>query len=401
MDAGYVSLRRLGLDRWEIRGHKYVGQARSSDVELQIVEKQPGSLLSLIKAATGAELRIEAVDSPEGVFDVVSKRLMGVFADAAGRYIAERRVPRYAYRDAASPALSGSLDMASTIRLHATGRRTLFAYKQGFVVRDEPLDRLVLAGLCELDRAGPVLGLDAQTLYDARWFAGALEAVRDERFISTPTPDFLAIADALEQDQTTSDEDVDLARLAAVALLHQGFDPGQTGAGAVPRAWFVDLERLFEQAVRRTLGELLEDDDVDRGEQYERRMFSGLDTSRTNPDVVVHRDGRTRFVGDVKYKNLGEGAPGGGDASDEQTGKASRSDLYQLLVHTASLQAERAFLVYPGEYYACQHLGRSATGSETWTVQVRVLRLENDLRRFAAEVGLSSPLPATPRQPLA
>ena len=103
------------------------------------------------------------------------------------------------------------LDLPRTIRLHASGRREQFAYLQGTVVRDEPLDRLVLAGLWEVDRAAQALSLPERTVYDARWLSGALDEVRDERFVATTRREFLAITDALQSDPRTND-DLDLAR---------------------------------------------------------------------------------------------------------------------------------------------------------------------------------------------
>lgn len=393
-DAGYVSYRRAGSDRFEIVGHKYVGRARVGDVEVQVREKVPGTLVSLIGAATGAELRVEVAEAPATEFDLVSRHLMAQFTKAAGRYIADRRKPRYQYRQAAGPMLAGSLDMPATMHLHATGRLGLFAYRQGTVVRDEPLDRLVLAGLDELDRAAGALKLDPSTLYDARWLAGALDEVRDDAFLSSPTAGFLALADDIERDVSALPADIDLARLASVALLHRGFEPDLPGHGEVPRAWFLDLETLFEQAVRETLRELLSSWEVDRGESFERRMFTGGgDASRTNPDLVVHRKGTVRVAGDVKYKSLavalGE-APDDEEPPARRTKKEGRPDLYQVLVHAASLGTDRAFLVYAGDdSYGCRYLGRAATGCHTWTTQVRPTHLAEDLGRFLSETGLA------------
>ena len=131
----------------------------------------------------------------------------------------------------------------------------------------------------------------------------------------------------------------------------------------MPRACFVDLESLFERAVRRMLGRVLPDDEVDRGEPFDRWMFTGgLDASRTHPDLVVHRDGVPRMAGDVKYKNLRVGL---GERSDDEESdadvrrrKEGRQDLYQVLVHAASLGVDRAFLIYVSDdKYESRYLG--------------------------------------------
>lgn len=391
-ERGYVSLRTTSRGGHLI-GQKYVGRAVAGDVEVQVVAKAADTLAALVSAATGAEVRIEQADSPATAFDVVSRALIGEFVTAAGRYIASRRTPRYAYSDTHGPTLGGTLDMARTIELHAQGFPETFAFTEGRVVRDEPIDRLVLAGLDEVDRAGPALGLGDATLYGARWLAGALHEVRDERYLLTGRDDHLAVSDVIERDRTSGLDDVDLARLAAVTLLHQGFGPTAARIGGqVPRAWFLDLETLFEQAVRETLRAVLETAEVDRGETFDRRLFfGGSDASRTHPDLVAHQDGAVLAVGDVKYKTLRAGLAGVDDDTevDRRDKKAGRPDLYQVLVHAAAAGIDRAFLVYVGDdAYQCRYLGRSATGCRTWTAQVRPLYLRDDLTTLAATVGL-------------
>jgi hypothetical protein len=386
-DAGYVSGRRAGSGRFEIAAHAHVGRARIGKVELTIGEKVPGTLSALIGAATGSELRIERAESPVSEFDLVSRHLMAEFVDASGHYIARRRRPRNRYRKATGPTLGGSLDMAATMRLHANGRLGLFAYERCEVVRDEPLDRLVLAGLDELDRSGRVLALDPAVVHDARWLAGALEEVRNPHFLHMQCEEFLQLGEDIAADPAVMSEDADLARLATVALLHHGFGPeGPVTGERVPRAWFLNLETLFERAVRDTLREMLSPRAVDRGEAFPRRMFNGgVDTSRTHPDLVVHDANTVEAVGDVKYKS--PSSPGAGGESGEA--RYNRGDLYQLLVHTSSLECGRAFLVYASEEtYACRYLGRAATGCRTWAGQVRPTHLREDLGRLLDEVGV-------------
>jgi hypothetical protein len=387
-EAGYFSCRRTGADRYEAVGHKYVGRAQSGSLEVRVQEKVPGTLLALIGAATGRELRIEAADSPATDFDAISRHLMSQFTMAASAYVASRRKPRYEYRDVEGPVLSGSLDLARTTRLHARGKLGVFAYRQGAVVRDEPLDRLVLAGLDALDSSADALKLDVDTLYQARWLAGALEEVRDERFLITTTREFQDSGQEIEMKPGQLEADVDLARLAEVALLHRGFEPELSSGGTVPRAWFIDLETLFERAVRATLLALLAPLYIDRGETYQRRLFTGgVDGSRTHPDIVVHDGQRVGAVGDVKYKSLAAGAEEG----KARQRKEGRPDIYQVVVHAASLDCAKAFLVYAGEnVYASRFLGRSATGCLTWAAQVRPTHLAQDLAALVENAGLVS-----------
>lgn len=394
VDAGYLSVRRAGPDLYDLVGHKYVGRALVDGLEIRIDEKIPGTLASLAAVATGSELRIAVEGAPATDFDLFSRHLMRQFTSAAARYLAARQKPRYEYQSKQGPVMSGALDLPRTMRLHATGRLGHFAFNQGYVVRDEPLDRLVLAALESLDRAAEALRLDADTVYEARWLSGSLAEIRDQRFLSTTGEAFLAIADAVERASDQRPEDVDLARLAVVALLHRGCEPDRDAVGQVPRAWFVDLETLFEAAVRSSLRRLLGKAAVDRGEGFPRRIFTGgSDASRAYPDLVVHWGDVVLAVGDVKYKALAAGL-GHEDESGEQVPgvtriKEGRPDLYQVLVHGASLEASKAFLVYAGDSYECVFPGIAATGAAMWTAQVRPSQLDADLAAVAKALALT------------
>lgn len=80
-------------------------------------------------------------------------------------------------------------------------------------------------------------------------------------------------------------------------------------------------------------------------------------------------------VGDVKYKSW--------------AGSASAPDLYQLLVHAKTYDAERCFLVYPHDTFGVKRLGVASTGCDTWLFTVDVRALESDLPRLLAAVGVA------------
>jgi 5-methylcytosine-specific restriction endonuclease McrBC regulatory subunit McrC len=203
--------------------------------------------------------------------------------------------------------------------------------------------------------------------------AGALTEVRDQSFLRTARSKFTDTATELEIDPQAHGDEVDLARLATVILLQRGFDL-ESGGPNTPRAWFIDLETLFERAVRHTLKGLLAPFEVDKGASVNRRIFfPGADEGLANPDLVVRQGRRVHAVGDVKYKSLDE-------TEGNDSKRQSRADLYQLLVHASALGSTKAFLVYPAEdRYLARHHGDAATGADTWTFAVRPQSLVDDL----------------------
>jgi 5-methylcytosine-specific restriction endonuclease McrBC regulatory subunit McrC len=396
VDAGYVSCRRSGMDQYEIEGKRYVGRALVDDIELCVCEKVPGTLVALVGAAAGVRVRLETGDSAATELDAVSRSLASEFIKAAEAYIANRRRPRYEYRQNVGPVLSGSLEIARTMRLHASGFPGRFAYQEGRLVRKDPLDKLVLAALESLDRLARSLEIESRTVYQARHLARALEEVRDTSFTNMSITELADMGDKIAADPATGLLNRDLANLASVVILCRGFELDAVARDErVPRAWFLNLEHLFEQAVRRTIrGVVWPDFSVDYGETMERLLFTGgSDSSRTNPDIVVHSAQGVAAIGDAKYKSLGLSGEGvaieGALHVRRPAKKEGRPDIYQLLVHAASLDAKCAFLVYPSDTaYSCRYLGVSATGCRTWVVEVRPVMLKEDLTSFAVEADL-------------
>jgi hypothetical protein len=390
VESGFISVAQTGVGKHELRGQKYVGRAIIGRNELIVQEKVPGTLPALLAFATGSEVVIARAQAAAAEFDAVSRALMQEFVRAAGVYIANRRVPEYEYRDAVGASLGGPLDVPRTLRLHARGFSHVVAFAAGSVVRKTPLDKVTLAALDEIDRSGVALGVVPETVYTSRWLAGALEEIRDDSYFELTHADLLDMADGIITTSETAAEDRDLAQLAAVVLLHHGFDWTAVATDLVPRAWFIDLETLFEHAVRMQLQELLPSWRVDRGERLAGRLFTdGSDRSRVNPDVVVHDSNDVLIAADVKYKSLRAGEDAADLIAAGKRKKPGRSDLYQLLVHAKALEAPTALLIYPSDVkYELRHLGRSATGAETWAAEVRAWALSTDLAKVANALGV-------------
>ncbi|GAB7193411.1 hypothetical protein NUM3379_41210 [Kineococcus sp. NUM-3379] len=388
VESGLFSLRQRGPRHVEIEGHQYVGRALiDQNCIVAISEKVTGSLRALLTEITGVDIRVEDESSRLAEFGIVSRFLLTEFVRASESYVASRREARYVYKPASSPVLAGSLNMAATLRLHALGRTNYFAFSRSQVLRDKPLDRIVLAALMLLDEEGATLGLDAGTIFRARVVAGALEEVRDEDFLMLGTIGHLKLAEEVEEEFDTPMLDKDLARLAAITLMQKGWDEQEQSDGATPRAWFLNLESLFERAVRSTLAAILPDDTVDRGQSSTRRLFTGgVDRSKVNPDIIVHGRTGVRLVADVKYKSLNSAVA---DHDYEtvprrRSKKAPRPDLYQVLMHAASLECNRALVVYAAdsaEQMTIRFLGRSATGCDTWIAAIRPTYLREDLSK--------------------
>ena len=121
----------------------------------------------------------------------------------------------------------------------------------------------------------------------------------------------------------------------------------ETGRGPIRASGFLmDMNRVFEEFVRRSLGEALRL----TGREFRTHQSLPLDVAgnvEMEPDLSWWRDGTCVFVGDAKYKRLKTHAP--------------NADLYQLLAYTTALDLPGGILIYAkGERDPAIHQVRNA-----------------------------------------
>lgn len=136
--------------------------------------------------------------------------------------------------------------------------------------------------------------------------------------------------------------------------------PSNIRAEVAYSGW-INLDRIFEQAVRR----VLEEESAAFGIQVEansRPLFMPLEDGgespkRAVPDFVFQASGR-RLIGDAKYRRTGE--------------NPSEDQLYQLIAHAVAFEADIAALVVPALSLppSIRHLGRISTGCHIAVVSV-------------------------------
>lgn len=369
-----VSFPRRGRAR--LSGGSHVGRADIDGVALELHEKVPGALASLLRHLGGASLRTVRTASPVADLNELARFLIGEFLRATREYVGRGRERRYVAEPHVGSLVGGRLDVTRSLRLRARGLPHLVAFDRNELVFDTPLNRVVYAALRESEQLDRLLHLAPHDLAMARALSVAFADCRDAEILR-------ARRDALVQyaadvaERTEDETRRDLATLAGVVLAHESFSVADPSGRLAPRAWFLNLERLFESAVRAVLSGVLkascEGGELWPRERVPRRIFSDAPQGFTaNPDLVIEARG-TVAVGDVKYKTWG--------------GTADASDLYQLLVHAKTYDAERCFLVYPHHAFDVRFLGRARTGCDTWLFAINIGDVENDVRRVAEAVG--------------
>lgn len=357
-----LSASQSGENRMKLSGNCYVGRALFSDVVLELTEKVQGALGALLGSASHDVFRVFRVSAPPSELGPLSSLLIAQFLEELRLYVSRGREFYYRRRRETGSLVGGRIDVTRSIQLRARGLAHVLVFDRNTLARNTLKNRVLLAATNEIERISRVIDLDPQIVSDARGLAMLFDDCRDAEVLFGEREMFVKYAEQLLQPSDQIDKD--LLMLSSVILSHISFQRADEVVGTVPRAWFLNLETLFEQRIRSILSEILLGMEVKKGAQVNpaRYVFGKEQSQKADPDLVIGSASRPLAVGDVKYK--------------EWTASAEESDIYQLLVHARAFACDKAFLVFPHDRFDFKFLGLAATGAQTWlfAVDIRLLR---------------------------
>jgi 5-methylcytosine-specific restriction endonuclease McrBC regulatory subunit McrC len=376
VDRHILGISHTGKSEIELTAGAFVGRALVDDVVVEVIEKVEGSLVALIGFASSGSFRLEKHPAPASEVGSLTRFLVNQFLEEVRNYVSAGREFQYVSKMETGSLAGGRLLVGQTAMLWARGLQHLLAFERSLPTRKTPLNRTLLAALREIDEIANAASISSADLMAARGFAELFSDCLDAEVLYAPADRFVQLADELI-DRSEDDQIRDMLSLAAVVLSHEGFEPGAYMESTVPRSWFLNLENLFQRAVRRVLDRVgrpwLR---VSTAAPWLPSIFSSVPKElRAHPDLVLHHQGEFFAVGDVKYKTL--------------TGRPDEDDLYQLVVHAAAFRTDVAFLVYPADSFSVTDLGLSATGCKTWVFEVDIRHLKEDLQRVLQVLDLT------------
>ena len=376
LGSGILSADLLASGLGRLRGSCYVGRAQCADLTIEVQEKVPGALQSLLSYAAGPAFRVEPTSSPASGLGPLTVLLVQQFLAAVTRYVARSRDSVYKREPMVACLVGGQIDIAKSIQLRARGLGHLLAFNKNVLTFDTPLNRTILAALIEVGRIAKLLDIGPSAVEKARGFALLFSDCRDSRVLVRDR--LVLVREARDLvDSNLSPEQEDVASLAAVILAHEGFQWDRHIGSHVPRSWFLNLESLFERAVRAELQDAAPwGVSVVWGARAKRPVFEERPSQYgAQPDVILtHSDGRV-VVGDVKYKDWTHGVVA--------------SDLYQLLVHTAAFSGAQSFLAFPSNEYVAVRLGKAVTNTDTWLFALDLTDLRQSVSRMVWDLGIA------------
>jgi 5-methylcytosine-specific restriction endonuclease McrBC regulatory subunit McrC len=379
--AGVATLERTAPKRFALKASSFVGHSLIGDCELRIEEKIPGALAGLLEATGDLDARIAEspalADRQGRVIETLAER----FLDSLSRYLLAGREKRYVTQSFEAGLPRGKVDLGRTMRLRARGRADLLAFRADVLSADLTTNRLLGLGLQALDhalgswRAGTPLLTRARTLgvlfEDIGWTPMTRWSI-----------DRLATAFEMAMTDASSVNLKALLSFARVFALHFGIGPAAEVQS--PVSWFVNLEALFEDAVRAALRRAaavsapvvtVTDWRVER-----RHVLETPHRFLAEPDVVISTSAGSIAILDAKYK--------------EFNGRPDAGDVYQLLAHARAYGVRAGVLIYPSASFDLKHLGTAQGFCELYAAQLSLTNLVADGLLLLEALGIVRPVQA-------
>ena len=373
-EEGIVEVTYRPLGEVRLKGTCYVGHAICGNVLLKFREKVDGALGALLTHASHSAFRLARAQGATSELGDLVVLLISQFLDVVRAYASSGRGFRYVMRKSVGSLVGGKLDITRSIQLRARGLGHLLAFEKNTITFSTPVNRVISTTLAEVEHLARLVKLPERVIATSRGLSMLFADCKDHETLYRERSYFAAQASAFAE--TERIELVrDMMSLSSIILAHECFDTASERTTGMPRTWFLNLENLFETAVRNVLTRVCGCGiTVFRGGDSPKAIFSNVSKEyRANPDIVITGAASPPHVGDVKYKPY--------------EGSASSSDVYQLLTHAEAFGAQSAFLIFPGDTYSIRNLGVSRGGIETNFFSIRVQHLEEDLATVAAYLG--------------
>ena len=218
----------------------------------------------------------------------------------------------------------GRIDLARTVRLHrARGRPDVLSCVVRELTEDTAFHRLLVGAAARADR---ILGASVPT--------AGLRALRRSlvAFTGVPvdtSPDIRMAR--LELGPNAPERVVGLLELAELIVKGVSALPETDIDREQPASVWINVESIFEQAVRRLVADLVSAP-VRRGQGDGVALLHGGEPLSADPDVVIEEPASV-VIADAKYRRHGA--------------DVGRPELYQLMSHALAYEARSAALITP------------------------------------------------------
>ena len=372
VEGGVFALIRGKGKRFGLRAGAFVGQfSIKNDFHVQVTEKIPGAVAGLIRCSSPDDLKVLFSPSLHGDSETLLSEFARQLIHAVGRYISHGRVKAYLPLTSELATPKGRINMRASVERLARGRKGRLVCTRSVLSPDLPENQLIGLGLAIAESYLSGEMAHSETVALCRMYAPLFEDVQWRWVARQPESERQRLFDAALS-RVHRDTDLYVALAYARALvMHLGAWASDDESVLTPHSYFLNLESLFENAVRQELRNLVGVDRVQRGVERGTPMFVALaDRYIVDPDIVI--DGSELIVCDCKYKDIAM--------------YPDHADVYQLTAHAQALDSRKSALIVPGESQSLRKLGTTAANLTVFVSQVRPQELQLDLASLVEEM---------------
>jgi 5-methylcytosine-specific restriction endonuclease McrBC regulatory subunit McrC len=377
LDAGVVSLVRSRAAPHGLRTGPFVGEAiLDGRIRLRVMERVPGSVEGLLRAALPQDVRGAEAPAPVAPESPVLGVFLAQFVLWLGEYLRHGPVKEYVRERRALSSPRGRIELRDTARLLARGQASRVVVTRDSLSADIGLNRALGLGLDAVERFAELHPGTELLRTSARLYAPLFADVDLYGLMRAgPASQAVAFEEALSDRRSRGDLRNALAYARAL-VLSLGAWPEEYQV-ELPHSFFLNLEALFEEAVRRVFEEVLTPIPVAGGAALGQPLFDTLpDRYLVDPDIVVGEPGPQCLVADCKYRDL-DGFPG-------------HAEVYQLVSHCEALGAGKGLLIYPSTVCQVDEVGTTRNGILVLSSTVRPAELAQDVGHVCQAIGLAA-----------
>jgi len=347
---------------------------------INVEETFPGTLRACLAITTGGR-RAGPQGSGRGTLAVRPwETVLELFAAELTTYIRRGVEKRYRPREMTTSRPRGRIDIKRTAsQVWLRGRTDLLVCNVRILTEDTHLNRALLAATVRAEALGLQIGVE-ELLRKLRTASMALSGAR-----LGPAPDTMAARAEINPIVPTMSNLLGLAEVILGGI--PALPPPQLGDAPYPVSAWLNVENIFEEAVRHVVTDVAPVGTVRAGSGDGVELLSAIDDDagqaqhQANPDVVVDVDGRVVLL-DAKFRRHGD--------------EYFEGELYQLMAHARAYRAVAAALVTPAtkRQPGAYPIGRDSAGTAYYVVAVdssSVASLEREIGSWVNQaLGIKS-----------
>ena len=168
IDRGIISTTLLQAGAVRLDAGPFVGRCHCGDDIVEIIEKIPGALRSLLMYASGSAFRLEAITGVRTELGPLIALLIHAFLTETRAYLTPGKEFRYARRRERGSLVGGAINVAGTARVRARGLPHLIVFDRTVISHETDKNLVLKRALREIEHIAAAVPIEATDIVQSR-----------------------------------------------------------------------------------------------------------------------------------------------------------------------------------------------------------------------------------------